>query len=71
MQQTLANILETVWQNPISYEKMKDKMKLYARPENCSSFVVTECNKEIWQAHLISRDKAKDLRFQKKFKQLC
>ena len=34
VQQTLANILEIVWQNPQSYEKMKDKMKIYARPEN-------------------------------------
>ena len=33
VQQTLANILETVWQNPQSYEKIKDKMKIYARPK--------------------------------------
>ena len=63
VQQTLANILETVWQNPQSYEKMKDKMKIYARPENCSSLVVKKCNKKIWEAHLTSRD-AIDLRFQ-------
>ena len=44
---------------------MKDKMKIYARPENCSSLVVNICNKENWQAHLTSRDSAKDLRFQK------
>ena len=61
VQQTLANILEAVWQNPQSYEKMKDKMKIYPRPENCSSLVVKKCNKEIWQAHLTSRDRAKDL----------
>ena len=24
-----------------------------------------KCNKEIWQTHLTSRDRAKDLRFQK------
>ena len=65
VQQTLANILEIVWQNPQSYEKMKDKMKIYARPENCSSLVVKKCNKEIWQAHLTSRDRTKYLRFQK------
>ena len=65
VQQTLANILETVWQNPQSYEKMKDKMKIYPRPENCSSLVVKKCNKEIWQAHLTSRDRTKYLRFQK------
>ena len=66
VQQTLVNILETVWQNPQSYKKMQDKMKIYARPENCSSLVVKKkCNKEIWQAHLTSRDRAKDLRFQK------
>ena len=44
---------------------MKDKMKIYARPENCSSLVVNICNKENWQAHLTSRDSAKDLPFQK------
>ena len=49
-QQTLANILNTVWQNLQSFEKMKDKMKIYARSENCSS-LVKKCNKEIWQAH--------------------
>ena len=65
MQQTLANILERVWQNPQSYEKMKDKMKIYARPENCSSLVVKKCKKEIWQSHLTSKDRAKELRFQK------
>ena len=35
IQQTLANILETVWHNPQSYEKIKDKKR----------------NKEIWPAH--------------------
>ena len=28
---------------------MKDKMKIYARPENCNSLVVKKCNKEIWK----------------------
>ena len=65
MQQTLANALELVRQNPQSYEKIKDKMKIYARPENCSSLAAKKCNKEIWQAHLTSRDMAKDLSFQK------
>ena len=40
VQQNLANILETVWQNPQSYEKIKDKMSIYARPENFCSLVV-------------------------------
>ena len=44
---------------------MKDKMKIYTRSKNCGSPVVKKCNKEIWQAHLTSRDRAKDLRFQK------
>ena len=44
---------------------MKDKMKSFARPENYSSLVVKKCNKEIWQAHLTSRDRTKDLHFQK------
>ena len=65
MKQTLANILETVCQNPQSYEEMKDKMKIYARPENCSKLVVKKCNKDIWQARLTSRDRTKELRFQK------
>ena len=46
VQLTLAKILETVWQNPQSFEKMKDKMNIYARPENCSSLVVKKCNKK-------------------------
>ena len=43
---------------------MKHKVKIYARPENYSS-LIKKCNKEIWQAHLTSRDRARDLRFQK------
>ena len=44
---------------------MKDKIRVYARPTNCSSLVVKKCNKEIWQDNLTSKDRAKDLRFQK------
>ena len=40
MQQALANILETIWQNQQFYEKIKDEMNIYAGPENCSSLVV-------------------------------
>ena len=40
-------------------------MKIYARPEICSSLVVKKFSKEIWQAYLTSRDRVKDLRFQK------
>ena len=40
-------------------------MKIYARPENCSSLVVKKCKKEIWQAHLTSRYRAKYTHFQK------
>ena len=65
MQKTLTNILETVWQNLQSYEKMKDKLKIYVRPKNCSSLVVKKWNKKIWQAHLTSIDRAKDIRFEK------
>ena len=44
---------------------MKDKMKIYVRPENCSCSLVKKCSKEIREAHLTSRDRAKDLHFQK------
>ena len=46
-------------------------MKIYARMENCSSLVVKtrkydkKCNKKMWQVYLTSRDRAKNLRFQK------
>ena len=57
VEETLANILETVWQNPQSYEKMEGKMKIYSRPENCSSLVVKKFNKEIWQKNLCFQKK--------------
>ena len=44
---------------------MKDKMKIYTRRENCSSLVAKKSYKEIWQAHLTSKDRAKDVRFRK------
>ena len=44
---------------------MKDKMKIYASPENCNSLVVKKCNKEIGRAHLTSGGGANDLAFQK------
>ena len=65
MQQTLSIILETFWQNLYSYEKMKDNMKIYTRPENCGSLAVKKCHKEIWLACLTSRDRANSLRFQR------
>ena len=40
---------------------MKDEMEIYARLEICSGLVVKKWNKEIWQAHLTCRDRAKDL----------
>ena len=64
VRQTLANILEASLQNPQSYEKMKDKIKIYAKPENCGSVAVKKCNKEFWRVPLTSRDKTKDLCFQ-------
>ena len=65
VQPTLPNILVTVWQKTQSYEKEKDKTKICTRSENSSSVVVKKFNKEIWNAHLTSRNRAKDLRFQK------
>ena len=56
--QTLINILETVWQNEESHDKIKDKKNIYTRPEKRSSLVVKKINKEIWQAHLTSRDRS-------------
>ena len=44
---------------------MKNKMKIYGSPETFSSLVVKKCNKEIWQAHVTSKDRSKSLRFRK------
>ena len=30
---------------------MRDKIEIYARPEDCTGLVVKKYNKEIWQAH--------------------
>ena len=65
VKQILANILETVWQNPQFHERIKHEIKIYPMLENCSSLVVKKCNKEIWQAHLTSSDRIKDLCLQK------
>ena len=48
-----------------SYKKMKYNMKIYTGRENCSSLVAKICNKEIWHAHLTSKDRAKDLHLRK------
>lgn len=59
VQQALANLLETFWQNPQSYEKIKDKIKIYVRRKNFSSFIVKKCSEETWLAHLTHRDRAR------------
>ena len=63
--ENLANIVNTVWQDPKSFEKMKEKMKTYLRPQNCDKMIVKKCNKEIWSDHTGVKDRTKDLRVQK------
>ena len=47
VEQNLAEILETIWQNWQSYKKLKNEMKIYSRPENFSSPVVENSTKKL------------------------
>ena len=40
-------------------------MKIYGRPENCSSFVANNAPKKFGKVHLLFKGRSKDLRFLK------
>ena len=44
----LAFIVNGLWANNLSDDKLKDKIRKYRRPSNCNCMKVPKCNPEIW-----------------------
>ena len=61
----LAKIVEGLWANKLAEEKLKEKLKKYPTPENCSNMIVPKCNHEIWTNVLSSALRFNDLNLQR------
>ena len=61
----LAKILEGLWANKLVEEKLKEKLKNYPTPANCSNMIVPKCNHEIWTNVLSSALRFNDLNLQR------
>ena len=64
MKEELANIINQVWEKPLSKEKYVTKLKKYKIPKNVN-LTSKRCNQEVWNNILNARQKSIDLKFQK------
>ena len=48
--ESLAKLTNNRFQTSLNVEKVKERMEKYPRPENCTSLVTPEVNKEIWKS---------------------
>ena len=51
--------------NPVSREKLVQKLEKHPRPENLNYLKIKKCNPEIWSEMLQSKTRSKDLKTQK------
>ena len=51
--------------NPVSREKLVQKLEKHPRPENLNSLKIKKCNPEIWSEMLQSRTRSKEMKTQK------
>jgi hypothetical protein len=60
----LATVVNKMLRTKLSEDKLKEKQRLYTRPQNCETLVTTRVNAEIW-AKLQSHTRSVDIRLQK------
>ena len=48
--ESLAKLTNNHFQTSLNVEMVKERMEKYPRPENCTSLVALEVNKEIWKS---------------------
>ena len=61
----LAGIINNVMFNPISREKLVQRLEKHPRPENLNSLKIKKCNPEIWSEMIHLKTRSKDLKTQK------
>ena len=61
----LAKIVDGLWANKLGEDNLKEKLKKYPTPANCSNMIVPKCNQEIWTNSLTSNLRFNDLSLQK------
>ena len=61
----LTRIIYNVTFNPVSREKLVQKLEKHPRPENLNSLKIKKCNPKIWKEMLQSKTRSKDLKTQK------
>ena len=65
IEKNLDSIVKNVMFNPVSREKLVQKLEKHTRPENLNSLKIKKCNSENWSEMLQSRTISKDLKAQK------
>ena len=60
----LAVVVNKMLRTRLSEDKLKEKQKLYTRPQNCETLVTTRVNAEVW-SKLQSHTRSIDIRLQK------
>ena len=60
----LATVVNKMLRTKLSEDKLKEKQRLYTRPQYCETLVTTRVNAEIW-AKLQSHTRSVDIRLQK------
>ena len=60
----LATVVNKMLRIKLSEDKLKEKQRLYTRPQNCETLTTTRVNAEIW-AKLQSHTRSVDIRLQK------
>ena len=62
----LASIVNGLWANKLSDDKLKDKIRKYPSPSNCNYMKVPKCNREIWSGSCMNSDaRSTDIALQK------
>lgn len=60
----LSTVVKNIMANKLTEEKLKEKMALYSRPDNCEQLICTKVNPEIWDK-LLPAARSRDLKMQR------
>ena len=67
----LATIVNGLWGNNLSDDKLKDKLRKYPNPSNCNYIKVPKCNPEIWSGSCMnSNARSTDIALQRALSQV-
>ena len=56
----LSELINTLWQQNKSLDKLKDERVTYDPPQNCQKLSMKYCNDEIWNGQHQNKDRVKN-----------